>query len=183
MSRRHNRIIFWMGGLIFALAMIAAANTQPQNSEKDNQQAQEIQIRGSVVCLAEEMHELYNADLPPEHEHLYGFKTREGVFYTLLRTNLSEALFVDEHLCEKELIIKGRTFPKTRILEAISLQSVYNEVVHELYYYCETIAKPVPFEPLRRGIVYAVRLVLNWLKCHSNSFRCRIKAPGLPLSS
>ena len=58
----------------------------------------------------------------------------------LLRTNLSEALFIDKRLQEKELIIKGRTFPKTQILEAISLQSVHNGIVHELYYYCETCA-------------------------------------------
>src|SRR3989304_5416804 len=27
---------------------------------------------GVVVCLAEEMHALFDADLPPHHEHLYG---------------------------------------------------------------------------------------------------------------
>ena len=94
-----------------------------------------MRVRSRVVCIAEEMHRLYNADVPVEHEDLYGFKTKEGVFYTLLRTNPSEALFVDTRLQEKELIVKGRTFPKTQILEAISIQSVHNSVVYDLYYY------------------------------------------------
>ncbi len=110
------------------------------NEPLNPQAAQEIQLRGRVVCLAEEMHTLYRADLPSEHQHLYGFKMEDGTFYTLLRTALSEALFVDKRLREKELIIKGRTFPHTQILEAISLRSVHNGIVHDLYYYCETCA-------------------------------------------
>lgn len=147
MFSKRNRLMFWMGGLIFSLAFI---HTATQNAETDDSQrlqgenpdltmeAKEIQVRGRVVCLAEEMHNLYNADLPTDHQHLYGFRTQDGKFYTLLRTNLSEALFVDERLREKELIITGRTFPQTQILEAIRLQSVHNGVVYDLYYYCET---------------------------------------------
>jgi hypothetical protein len=133
-----------MGGLILSLSVIAVANTQHQkakiNQRQGLQATQEMWVRGRMVCLAEEMHRLYNADVPADHEHLYGFKTEEGVFYTLLRTSLSEALFVDTRLHEKELIVTGRTFPKTQILEAISLQSVHNSVVSDLYYYCETCA-------------------------------------------
>jgi len=131
----------WLGGLILISVVISAANSQRQNSETtSDQEAREIQVRGRVICLAEEMHKLYDADLSTNHEHLYGFKTKNGVFYTLLRTNMSEALFVDKRLHEKELIIKGRTFPQTQILEAISLYSVHDGTIHELYYYCVTCA-------------------------------------------
>ena len=147
MFNRQNRRIFWLGGLIFALIVIAAANMESQNTETAESQnaagvggAKEIRIRGQLVCLAEAMHDLYRADLPVDHEHLYGFKTTDGVFYTLLRTNLSEALFVDERLHQKTLIITGRTFPKTHLLEAIQLQSVRDGVIHDLYYYCDTCA-------------------------------------------
>lgn len=147
MFYRQNYGIFWLGGLIVVLAAIAAANMEGQNAETTESQsaesigrAKEIQIRGGLVCLAEAMHDLYRADLPTNHEHLYGFKTTDGEFYTLLRTNLSEALFVDERLHQKTLIITGRTFPKTHLLEAIRLQTVHNGVVHDLYYYCDTCA-------------------------------------------
>lgn len=138
---------FWFGALIFGLAVIAAANMGRQNTETTESQvvagvgtAKEIRIQGRIVCLREAMHNLYRADLPANHEHLYGFETTEGVFYTLLRTDLSEALFVDERLHQKILIITGRTFPKTHLLEAIRLQSLHDGVVHDLYYYCDTCA-------------------------------------------
>ena len=147
MFDRKNHRVFWLGGLVLALTAIATANMQGQNTKTTESQsaervetAKEIRIRGHLVCLAEAMHDLYRADLPADHEHLYGFKTTNGVFYTLLRTNLSEALFVDERLHQKTLIITGRTFPKTHLLEAIRLQTVHDGVVHDLYYYCDTCA-------------------------------------------
>ena len=147
MFDRQNHRVFWLCGLVFALVAIAAANMERQNSETAESQsaesvetAKEIRIRGHLVCLAEAMHDLYRADLPTNHEHLYGFKTTDGAFYTLLRTNLSEALFVDERLQQKMFIIIGRTFPKTHLLEAIRLQTVHDGVVHDLYYYCDTCA-------------------------------------------
>ena len=144
-QRKHE--ILWLSGLVFALAVIVAANIEGQNTETTESQgadrvgtAKEIRIQGRLVCLAEAMHDLYRADLPTNHQHLYGFKTADGTFYTLLRTNLSEALFVDKRLHQKTLIITGRTFPKTRLLEAIRLQSLHNGVLHDLYYYCDTCA-------------------------------------------
>src|SRR5262245_1243755 len=62
-----------------------------------------VEIRGRVVCLAEEMHQRHEAALPTGHQHLYGFKTQEGKYYTLLRTKFSEALFSDPRFREKEL--------------------------------------------------------------------------------
>ena len=147
MFNRQNHRVFWLGGLVLVLVVIAAANMEGQNAKTAESQSAEaigavteIRIRGELVCLAEAMHDLYRADLPADHEHLYGFKTTDGIFYTLLRTNLSEALFVDERLGKKTLIITGRTFPKTHLLEAIRLQSVHDGGLHELYYYCDTCA-------------------------------------------
>src|SRR2546430_12216967 len=61
-------------------------------------QATEVRLRGTVVCLAEEVHRIYQTALPTHHEHIYGFRTTNGVYYTLLRTGLSEALFADQRL-------------------------------------------------------------------------------------
>ena len=142
MMNRENISIFWIGAMICLLALMSAVEIQSQKSKTDEPQtpqtAQDVRLRGTAVCLAEEMHALYQSDLSSNHEHLYGFKTTEGGYYTLLRTRLSEALFIDKRLHEKELILHGRTFPKTQILESISLQSVHNGVVHDLYYYCQT---------------------------------------------
>ena len=98
----------------------------------------EVELHGKVVCLAEAMHEKYKVELSTEHEHLYGVKTNDDKYFTLLRTSLSEALFVDKQLQEKDLIFKGRVFPNTQLLEVMRIQSLINGVVHELYYYCDT---------------------------------------------
>lgn len=98
----------------------------------------EVELKGTVVCLAEEMHTHYNVELFKTHNHLYGVKTEDDKYYTLLRTSLAEALFVDERLHEKDLLINGRVFPKTQLLEITRFVSIKNGVVHELYYYCDT---------------------------------------------
>jgi hypothetical protein len=107
---------------------------------KSAEPAQAVEVRGRVVCLAEEMHRLYEVELPTDHPHLYGFKTAEGKYFTLLRTKYSEALFVDEQVQKKELILKGRTFPDTQILEVSRMRSVKNGVVQDLFYYCTICA-------------------------------------------
>ncbi len=104
----------------------------------EKQKPKEIECRGNIVCLAEEMHTHYNVELFKTHEHLYGVKTEDGTYYTFLRTSLAEALFVDKRLHEKDLVIKGRVFPKTQLLEIIRFSAIKDGVVHELYYYCDT---------------------------------------------
>ncbi len=113
----------------------AAASTVAQHI-----QAPEIQLRGRVVCLPEEMHRLYQTDLPTNHEHSYGFKTTNGTYHTLLRTKLSEALFADRRLRERELLLTGRVLPGTQIFDASGMKSIRNGVVHDLYYYCDLCA-------------------------------------------
>ena len=49
---------------------------------------------------------------------------------------------MDEQLREKDLIINGRVFPKTQLLEIVRFSSIKDGVVHELYYYCDTCYIP-----------------------------------------
>ncbi len=72
--------------------------------------------------------------------NIYGFKTKDGTFYTLLRTKLSETLFVDPQVREKELILAGHILPKTQIFEMTGMKSIRNGVVCDLYYYCDICA-------------------------------------------
>ncbi len=102
------------------------------------QKPKAVKLHGKIVCLAEEMHTHYKVELSEAHEHLYGIKTADSIYYTLLRTSLSEALFVDKRLHEKDLLIDARVFPKTQLLEVIRFSSIKDGVVHELYYYCDT---------------------------------------------
>jgi hypothetical protein len=130
--------------LAIAMARIAVAAESPHqgatNAPIRAQTVQEIELRGKVVCLVEEMNRLHQTNVPAQHEHLYGFKSEDGKYYTLLRSKYSEALFSDKRLAEKDLLLKGRLFPNSQIFEPMRLRSVRNGVVHDLYYYCAICA-------------------------------------------
>jgi len=120
---------------------VATTNDLPRNAKASPTAStaaiQLVQIRGKVICLPEEMHQLYQAALPTGHPHLYGFKTEDRNYYTLLRTKFSEALFADPRFREKQLLLKGRIFPDTRVFEVTTIRSIREGRVYDLYYYCD----------------------------------------------
>jgi len=137
--RLKRRLAATLAVVLVGLAVRADKNVSVGTGRAAGEH-QEVDLRGRIVCLPEAMHGLYDTDLPANHEHVWGFKTTDGRFYTLLRTKLSEALFVDEQVRKKELILKGRVFPKTQIFEMTDMKSVRNGVVCDLYYYCDVCA-------------------------------------------
>lgn len=139
-SKRWRAAVVWLGSVIWILAGAGSFNATVQSQDVNAEPAREIDVRGRVVCLAEAMHQAYGFALPGGHEHLWGFKSVEGKYYTLLRSKLSEGLFVDERLRQKELIIKGRAFPGTLIIAPVYLRSVKEGRIFDVYYYCDICA-------------------------------------------
>ena len=130
-----------LGITIAPLTIAAEPPRQATGSASKSAQAvQEIELRGRVVCLWEEMNRLHQTNLPARHEHLYGLKTEDGTYYTLLRSKYSEALFSDKRVQQKDLLLKGRLFPNSQIFEPMRLRSIRNGIVHDLYYYCAICA-------------------------------------------
>ncbi len=107
--------------------------------------------RGRLVCLLEELKESHKVDVTPVHEHLLGFrlegKVPQGGFrhYTILRTPLSEALFVDKRFKGRELRLVGRALPSA-LLEVSKFQWVRDGKLIEVYYWCE-ICSIKSFDP------------------------------------
>jgi hypothetical protein len=96
-----------------------------------------IRIRGRVVCLLEQdQRRVDNEKLNP-HQHVWGFKVNNGKVYTVQRTQFSEAIFLDEAVRSKELILKARILADSRTIEVAVIHSVRNGVEHDLYYYCD----------------------------------------------
>ncbi|MFO1497617.1 MAG: hypothetical protein U1G07_04355 [Verrucomicrobiota bacterium] len=131
------------GFLVLAAAMVcsgaslsraAAVTTVP--SSPIPPPGPETEAQGRIVCIPELLHQAYGTELAGEHEHLFGFQTSNGTVYTLLRTKFSDALFVDARLRAKELLLKGRVFPQSQILEVTRIRSIRNGVVQDLFYYC-----------------------------------------------
>ncbi|MCG9129709.1 hypothetical protein JT359_19130 [Candidatus Poribacteria bacterium] len=118
---------------IILLVFISGAKQVEKKLEPED-----VKLKGRIVCLSEEIHHHYKMELSADHQHLYGLKSDNGKYYTLLRTSLSEALFLDLRLHEKDLIVKGRVFPNSQLLELMSFKSIMDGVLHEIYYYCDT---------------------------------------------
>lgn len=95
-----------------------------------------IQIKGRVVCLHETLNKAYGMNMPTNHQHVYGFKTEEGKLYLFLKNNLSAAVYDDERVRDRDLILSAWLFPKSNILDIVSIKSVKDGTVHDLYYYC-----------------------------------------------
>ena len=137
---RQNHDLLHLGVAMLMLIGAPLARAEETNSKaaasRSSAAVREVDLRGKVVCLPEEMHRLHKADLPTRHEHLYGFKTNDGKYYTLLRTRLSEALFADNRFRERELLLKGRLFPETQIFEPITIRSVRDGIIQDILYYC-----------------------------------------------
>jgi hypothetical protein len=127
---------------VLAVTAASSAAGQPVARERTPAAAppRQVELRGRVVCLAEEMHRLHQADLPTDHAHLWGFRATDGQHYTLLRTKLSEGLFVDDALRRKELILKGRLFPDSSVFEMTTVRSVKDGVVYDVFYWCDICA-------------------------------------------
>ena len=129
-------------GLVWALACVCTRADDILADRKEGTSgiatnAVSVELRGRVICLPEEMNRRYGVDLPTGHAHVFGFRTEAGDYYTLLRTKLSEALFADGRLRERDLMLKGRTFPGTRILDVTLFRSIHDGAVFDLYYYCD----------------------------------------------
>jgi hypothetical protein len=102
--------------------------------------AEQTELRGRVVRMIEETRGKDGASAASTNQNIYGFKTTEGKIYKLVRTKFSEALFVDKRLHEKELLLKGKLSPEMQMFEPLTIRSVKNGVVHDLYYYCDICA-------------------------------------------
>jgi hypothetical protein len=141
-QRRLPRSIFNFAQVAGLVSWMTLTGTAADRSGGQSLESAEetMELRGHVICLAEEMQAEYEAKLPADHDHLYGFKTQENEYYTLLHTQISTALFEDEQVRRKELIVKGRVFPHSRLLEVTTMQSVHDGTVHDLYHYCDICA-------------------------------------------
>jgi hypothetical protein len=123
------------------LAVLLPALTGPlpgaDSSAKPAGEVRIVELRGRIICVAEEMHRRHGAELPANHEHVWALKAQDGKTYTLLRGKFSEAIFADGRIRQKELTVKARLFPDTQVIELARLRSVNEGITHDLFYFCD----------------------------------------------
>jgi hypothetical protein len=123
--------------LLIALISQSSAADQPV---KTAGAVRTVELHGRVVCLAEEMHRRHGTELPTKHEHLWALKADDGKCYTILRGKFSEAIFVDERIRAKELVVKARLFSSSQAIEVERLRTMKAGVTQDIFYYCEVCA-------------------------------------------
>ena len=123
--------------LTSALPLMASAQEKPE-APKAIDESQKMELRGHVVCLAEEFERLYHTRPDCEHRgHLYGLKTADGKLYSFLPTDSAAAIYDDQRIRERELQVTARPFPNSGFIEVIKLQSLREGKLYDLYYFCE----------------------------------------------
>ena len=99
-----------------------------------------IKLDGKLVDLNKEYARKHAFRIPIDAEPVLGFKTKDGKLYTLIHTRTSAALFTDNRLKKKELILTGHILPDSQIFQVTFLRSRKNREIHLLYYYCDICA-------------------------------------------
>ena len=133
-------------GVSFFLIVLLAVLTNgagPRPSDKPSASGPAlaaVTVRGRVVCLPEEMHRRHGVELPGGHGHIWALRTANGDLYTILPGRYAEGIFQDERIRAKELQVRARVLPKSQAIEILTVYSVRDGVVHDLYYYCDICA-------------------------------------------
>ena len=96
-----------------------------------------VTLRGQVVDLNVLLKKQHKVDIASKVEPVWVLKAGDGKLFTLLKTRRSLALFDDPRLRGRALIMKGRVFTGTQVLEVTFIQSVRKGVVHDVFYYCD----------------------------------------------
>ena len=96
-----------------------------------------MSLEGRIVDIAKEFTAAYKADKSDRaKEPVYGLKTADGL-YVILRTRDSERFWLDPRMRAHEMILNGRVFPDSRVLEVFNIQRRENGKVLDVYYWCD----------------------------------------------
>jgi hypothetical protein len=131
-----------LASTLAALAVGASGDEAGKEPEKKEPAA--FKARGRLVCLAEEMKDRYGANVAPIHDHILGFrgegKAARGApaYHVLLRTPISEGLFADERHRAPSIVLTGRVFPGSAIVEVTNYQWIRDGKLIDLHYWCDT---------------------------------------------
>ncbi len=107
------------------------------SGEADDKDAKTIQLDGKVVPLAgvlEKFGSRLDAEAAP---HWLALVTDNGKVYPLIKDDGSRLFFADPHLQNRSMRVTGRLFQDTHLLQVLSVNSVKNGQLFEIYYWCD----------------------------------------------
>jgi hypothetical protein len=119
---------------IAVLAVLSALVTQATSAEPETKT---VQLEGKVVPMAAIL-EKFGSRLDPEAApHWLALVTNDGKTYPLIKDDGSRLFFADPRLQNRAMRISGRLFQDTHLLQVLSVNSVKNGQLYEVYYWCD----------------------------------------------
>lgn len=120
--------------ILIALAILSALSVSTKSAEPE---AKTIQLDGKIVPLAGIL-EKFGSRLDPEAApHWLALVTNDGKVYPLIKDDGSRLFFSDARLQNRSMRVSGRLFQDTHLLQVLSVNSVKNGQLHEIYYWCD----------------------------------------------
>jgi hypothetical protein len=117
---------------VFAVLLVLVARATSAEPETKT-----VQLEGKVVPMAGIL-EKFGSRLDPEAApHWLALVTNDGKTYPLIKDDGSRLFFSDPRLQNRAMRISGRLFQDTHLLQVLSVNSVKNGQLHEVYYWCD----------------------------------------------
>ena len=117
---------------VFAVLLVLVARATSAEPETKT-----VQLEGKVVPMAGIL-EKFGSRLDPEAApHWLALVTNNGKTYPLIKDDGSRLFFSDPRLQNRAMRISGRLFQDTHLLQVLSVNSVKNGQLHEVYYWCD----------------------------------------------
>jgi hypothetical protein len=113
--------------LLVLLCPLRAAEPESKNAQLD----------GKIVPLAGLL-EKFGSRLDPEAApHWLALVTDQGKIYPLIKDDGSRLFFADPRLQNRPMRVTGKLFHDTHLLQVLSVNSVKNGQLFEIYYWCD----------------------------------------------
>jgi hypothetical protein len=113
--------------LLVLLCPLRAAEPESKNAQLD----------GKIVPLAGLL-EKFGSRLDPEAApHWLALVTDQGKIYPLIKDDGSRLFFADPRLQNRLMRVTGKLFQDTHLLQVLSVNSVKNGQLFEIYYWCD----------------------------------------------
>src|SRR3989442_12785485 len=97
---------------------IDAADSGTTPAQTQNRSAnQTVRLRGRIVDPNEERHRPGGTGSAANHDPVWALKTQDGKLHRIVRTRSSEAIFLDDQLRRKELMLYAHFLPENNAIE------------------------------------------------------------------
>jgi hypothetical protein len=130
-----NTLLFRRLGLCAALAVGMAPLLAALAGAADAGKNQDF--KGKIVPLAKLLDKFGSKLDPDASPHWLALVTDDGKVYPLIKDDGSRLFFNDAKLLDRPMVLTGRLFKDTHLLQVLSVHSIIKGKLHEVFYWCD----------------------------------------------